>query len=1479
MAGQKLSVVRGDAEDAAGRGLLGEASPRLGLRNARTPTNSHTSGKSTGSGGNRVVRVAGTPDTISAQKSVNDGAQVTSPTDMRQTSAAAPAERLQGGGTRPCDKASISTIDPLPFTFKIIVMSYDRPDSLRRALTALRAADYEGDQVSLEIFLDHVRVEPPLGGRGNASSSGTVSTTTSTGGSSSITSTSSIGSSSSSGSSSSKFQLPASPSSGALFSSSHVLPSSSGISYLRSVPSSSSASSASPAGAAAAFNRRLLRPSEDSPATRSLESRQLASSFEWPHGPKRVAWYSSNVGTQGQWLQAWYPTGDDEYAYFVEDDVEVSPYFYAYLKRMILRYRYNGPRDPSVYGISLQRQTLVPALNLPKRESNHGLPGIPKQVLLSSDSAAGAHSDTAQSRGAGASSDRTARGGVKGLLSSLFGTGTGTGKGKGKPDLMEEAIYSQRREPFLYTLVGTWGQLMFPEHWREFREWYDARRESGLPPRLPGSITDNWYLRRGEAIWTPWFLRFVYSRRYFNVYTSLSGGRALSVSHRDTGVNFASSRGPDAPLVRKPESPRSGSQPSNPLTPSKKGRDQAPSREGSSGSINQGTREDVKGEGALPVKGQADNGHREYFQKGKPVEDVTGALDSRSNETKGSAQGTNAAKGTDVGRGIEMEKIQGGEGGEGQGRGGRAREGGTEDYEAGGGLQGVDWAMPPLASLPRYDLCLQQVPAAPGFARDRGALGTVLGDTQVAPGTVVLLLANRGQHDFLQNWACSARSVGVSRYIVFAPGDPDYAAELHRMGYTVVTEEVLFPPASHDRPANSGTADSKQQETPAMKQRTQAPVTDVQMTETPVSAETNLEQARGTDGGQSDARGPHQYEESTQGAAQHRAPVDLDQLLTQYLGTGTAQRHHDADTSGYVGSLSDSPLPAAGAQQLTPSPDQGVMEGELAKQGGLIPFREEGEPADSTESLVSSASAGKGKGTLVEEDVRKGHFLLGLSPPADLVSDVPDSPSSHPEGDVPVAMTVGMARVKDGPHVPIPTVQDVEEGSHVTLGGHGSAIPAVTAPWGLSESVAAQDFPMEPTKLTRNPASAAATTLATHAVSYGTLDYQSLMLMRTAVVMEMLALGYDVLLADIDAVWLKDPIPHVLARAVHEGLDVLGQRDGKKNMCGGFLFLRGSRPGARALWATVLVRHASMLREARAAGKLKNRGDSEQAILSKILQTGEVIIEPAYPLTGLGVAAVMWAGLPSTALTTVDMPAGLPRPNGATGLPGAFDAWGLGGVVGDDACDAHKGHNAGTRTQPASSEEAMVKEQPVACQGATRQSAGLGGEDGSGSPPVPGQAPSARKPGPRSIPPGSPSSHHSSEKLGASPGILFPNFSFLDSEAFPDGQHYFEGPPLDHNAVMVVHNNFIVGKENKLRRFRDGTAGVHLWRSSCREQMKPSVIKEALREGRLWGHLQKLWRLCVSGGDGAGSQVARSGDGHRLWLIDDFDQECVALLC
>jgi len=83
-----------------------------------------------------------------------------------------------------------------------------------------------------------------------------------------------------------------------------------------------------------------------------------ARNFTMPDGRKgkvipRI--FEKNHGLRQAWYGAWYPKPDDEYCIIIEDDLEVSPFWYTWLKKAWLNY---GNRT-DIAGIALQRQFLM----------------------------------------------------------------------------------------------------------------------------------------------------------------------------------------------------------------------------------------------------------------------------------------------------------------------------------------------------------------------------------------------------------------------------------------------------------------------------------------------------------------------------------------------------------------------------------------------------------------------------------------------------------------------------------------------------------------------------------------------------------------------------------------------------------------------------------------------------------------------------------------------------------------------------------------------------------------------------------------------------------------------------------------------------------------------------------------------------------------------------------------------------------------
>lgn len=78
---------------------------------------------------------------------------------------------------------------------------------------------------------------------------------------------------------------------------------------------------------------------------------RIANNHTVPRGGKvtpRV--FKENHGLRTAWFDAWYPKPDDEFCIIIEDDLEMSPYWFIWLKKAWAKYQ---DRE-DIAGIALQ---------------------------------------------------------------------------------------------------------------------------------------------------------------------------------------------------------------------------------------------------------------------------------------------------------------------------------------------------------------------------------------------------------------------------------------------------------------------------------------------------------------------------------------------------------------------------------------------------------------------------------------------------------------------------------------------------------------------------------------------------------------------------------------------------------------------------------------------------------------------------------------------------------------------------------------------------------------------------------------------------------------------------------------------------------------------------------------------------------------------------------------------------------------------
>ncbi|KAA3489536.1 Glycosyltransferase family protein 2 [Gossypium australe] len=158
---------------------------------------------------------------------------------------------------------------------------------------------------------------------------------------------------------------------------------------------------------------------------------KLVDSFEWLHGPKTLRRRIIQGGLIRAVSESWYPTSDDDFGLLLEDDIEVSPYYYLWIKYALLAYHYDPQVSlPELSSISLYTPRLVEVVKERPRWN---------------------------------------------------------------PTVFFNRIHPNT--PYLHQLPCSWGAVFFPKHWREFYVYMNMRFTEDAkanPVQIPKSRTNGW---------------------------------------------------------------------------------------------------------------------------------------------------------------------------------------------------------------------------------------------------------------------------------------------------------------------------------------------------------------------------------------------------------------------------------------------------------------------------------------------------------------------------------------------------------------------------------------------------------------------------------------------------------------------------------------------------------------------------------------------------------------------------------------------------------------------------------------------------------------------------------------------------------------------------------------------------------------------------------------------------------------------------
>ncbi|CAK9859938.1 unnamed protein product [Sphagnum jensenii] len=157
----------------------------------------------------------------------------------------------------------------------------------------------------------------------------------------------------------------------------------------------------------------------------------VINSFVWPHGSKMLRRRIIQGGLIRAVSESWYPASDDDFGLLLEDDIEVSPFYYMWLKYAVLSYHYDPTVQlPELNSIALYTPRVVEVV----RERPHW------------------------------------------NATNFF-----------------KLIHPNM--PYLHQLPCSWGALFFPKHWRQFYKYMGTRFTEDAkenPVQIPRSRTNGW---------------------------------------------------------------------------------------------------------------------------------------------------------------------------------------------------------------------------------------------------------------------------------------------------------------------------------------------------------------------------------------------------------------------------------------------------------------------------------------------------------------------------------------------------------------------------------------------------------------------------------------------------------------------------------------------------------------------------------------------------------------------------------------------------------------------------------------------------------------------------------------------------------------------------------------------------------------------------------------------------------------------------
>jgi hypothetical protein len=200
---------------------------------------------------------------------------------------------------------------------------------------------------------------------------------------------------------------------------------------------------------------------------------------------------NQHIGLQKQWMYIWKPMSLNDFAFIFEDDTEVSPFFYTYARKAVEAYYVNNDDTYLLHTILLNHVVKFASklkAEGPKTRKN-------TKSTLPDEFPANYWEFTELAKE------------YAGMPTAMCGICLQK-QAFAPLHFPEHSHIRTASRPYLYSLLGSWGPIVFPMVWTAFRLWWQWTMHIN-PEYIPSThnLIINSFHKGNKDLWTPYFTR------------------------------------------------------------------------------------------------------------------------------------------------------------------------------------------------------------------------------------------------------------------------------------------------------------------------------------------------------------------------------------------------------------------------------------------------------------------------------------------------------------------------------------------------------------------------------------------------------------------------------------------------------------------------------------------------------------------------------------------------------------------------------------------------------------------------------------------------------------------------------------------------------------------------------------------------------------------------------------------------------------